>query len=288
MTPRATAASMAECDHPTSSSQPIGAGPEVGSDPRPSMTTRPDLLAQLADLADDLGPLAVPTHWQDQLRGICSTSRLVLAAAAVSVARVEDDEVGGLEYVAADGEGAAQIEGTRLGAGEGLAGFVVASGQSLAIDRVTDDPRFAATVAESTGYVPTSMLVVPVTSAAGTPMGVLSVLDRGTETAVTSADALEVAGSFARQAALVLPQVELLFRLGPVLVRAVADAVAAEDDDLATGLRRVADDLSPTDSELARTAALLGELRSRDPATRASVERVLGELVTLTAPRRRR
>lgn len=247
-----------------------------------------DLVGRLAALVDDLEPLAVPTEWEGQLVALCSTARVVLGAAAVSVARIDQDgDDGGLLYVAADGRGAEEIIGTRLPAGRGLAGFVVASGQSLAIDRVQDDPRFARDVAESTGYVPTSLLVVPIASGNGAVVGALSVLDRG-ESAASSADALEVASSFAVQAALVLPRVDLFVRLGPLLVRAVADAVSTGDEDLAAGLRRLAARLPEPDGDLMETAALLAELRTRDPQTRAAVERVLRELLALSEPRRRR
>lgn len=255
------------------------------------MSSDSDLLGRLSALVDDLEPLAVPAEWQEQLASLCATARLVLGAAAVSVARVDQDgDDGGLVYVAADGEGAEEIVGTRLPAGQGLAGFAATSGQSLAIDRVQDDPRFAHEVAQATGYLPTSLLVVPVTADNGTTLGVLSVLDRATSTGAASADALEVASSFAAQAALVLPRVDLLVRLGPLLVRAVADAVdavGAGDADLAAGLRRVAEALPEPDGYLVATAALLAELRTRPPATRAAVERVLGELLSLTEPRRR-
>jgi len=253
------------------------------------MTSRADMLARLAELADDLDPLATPGELTEQLSALCATARLVLGAAAVSVARVDEDDTGtALVYVAADGVGAAEIIGTRLPAGHGVGGFVVASGQSLAIDRVQDDPRFAREIAESTGYVPASLLVVPITDGGGSPVGVLSVLDRDASAAGSSADALEVATSFARQAAFVLPRIELVVRLGPMLVRAVAEAVAAQDRDLAAGLRRVAARLPESDRELADSAALLAELRDRGPETRAAAERVLAELLALTAPRRRR
>ena len=67
-----------------------------------------------------------------------------------------------LRYVAASGAGAESIVGTELGLADGLAGFVAASGQAMVIDQPANDPRFARDVAERTGYVPDSMLLVPV------------------------------------------------------------------------------------------------------------------------------
>jgi hypothetical protein len=124
---------------------------------------------------------------------MCAAIRTVTGAAAVSVAVVTDD---GLHYVSADGAGADEIVGTVLTGGRGLASFVAASGQSLAIGRVTSDPRFARDVAERTGYVPTAMLLVPVLDADGDVTAVLSVLDRAS-VSLGEADALAVTGRFA-------------------------------------------------------------------------------------------
>jgi len=130
---------------------------------------------------------------QPALNALCAAARTVTGAAAVSVAVVADE---GLRYVASDGAGADEIVGTVLTSGRGLASFVAASGQSLAIGRVTSDPRFAQDVAERTGYVPTAMLLIPVLDTDGDVGGVLSVLDRA-PVAIGDADALAVAGRFA-------------------------------------------------------------------------------------------
>ena len=126
------------------------------------------------------------------LAALCAALRAVTGAAAVSVAAATDD---GVAYQAADGVGSDVIVGTTLTDGRGLASFVAASGQSLSISRVESDPRFARDVAERSGYVPTSMLLVPVLSVEGDVAGVISVLDRAST--LGDADALEVAGRFA-------------------------------------------------------------------------------------------
>ena len=142
---------------------------------------------------------------REALTELCSTARAVVGAAAVSIAVVSTD---GLEYVAADGAGASEIVGTVLTGGRGLASFVAGSGQSLVIGRVDSDPRFAREVAEHTGYVPTTMLLVPVLAPDGEVGGVLSVLDRAATTR-GDADALALAGRFADVAThLVVPELE--------------------------------------------------------------------------------
>lgn len=245
---------------------------------------RQDVLARLVRAVDDLGPLAVPADVRAQLVASCHLTRLALGAAACSVARLDDDA---LEYVAADGAGADAIVGTRLELTRGIAGYVARTGQALAIDRVRDDARFARDVAEGTGYVPTTLLVVPITAPGGDPIGVLSVLDR----TAASVDALAVASAAAAQVALVLPTLEVVVGLGPSLVRALAAAV--DDGELSAALRRRADERArATDDEtgaaLLRIAALLAELRAAGPATAAAAERMLRELTALAARPRRR
>jgi signal transduction protein with GAF and PtsI domain len=126
------------------------------------------------------------------LTALCTALRAVTGAAAVSVAASTDE---GLTNQAADGVGGDAIVGTTLTDGRGLANFVAASGQSLSISGVESDPRFARDVAERSGYVPTSMLLVPVLSTEGDVAGVISILDRAST--LGDVDAREVAGRFA-------------------------------------------------------------------------------------------
>lgn len=250
------------------------------------MNQSDEVLVRLARLADDLGLLVAAGAHDEQLSALCATARLVLGAAAVSIARVSDAAGGRLEYVAAHGEGASEIVGVALPAGEGLAGFVVVTGQSLAIDRVQEDPRFSREVAESTGYVPTSMLVVPVPARDGSILGAMSVLDRATHRTPSTVDALEVVGAFAREASTVLVQLDLHNRIVPLLVASLASVVEHGDADLAEALRCTGASLPEPDGELAEMAALLAELRNLPPRVRAAALRVLGELVSLAAPGR--
>ena len=59
------------------------------------------------------------------------------------------------------GPGAREIVGVRLPPGVGIAGSVVADRRGIAVPDCRNDPRFAAQIAAGTGYVPNTMLVVP-------------------------------------------------------------------------------------------------------------------------------
>jgi len=242
---------------------------------------RGDLLQQLGALVTDLTPVLAPVAALEQASALCGTARLAFGAAAVSLAATRDDA---LHYLAADGEGADAIVGTELALGRGIAGYVALTGQALAIDRATDDPRFARDVAERTGYVPTSMLVVPVRDRRGDTVGVISVLDR----TLASADALVLASSFAGQAALLLPVIDDTGRAARLVLDAVVAAVREHDTELGSALRRSLARLPEADAELAHVAATLCDLRSADAATRARVAALLDEIVALATARRRR
>ena len=207
------------------------------------MSTPDDAATLDAAVAAALRVLA-PDGLDAVLQSIVETARLVFRAAACSIATVGGDE---LVYRVADGAGAAEIVGVRMPVARGIAGFVASSGQTLAVDEVRADPRFATDVAERTGYVPTSILAAPI--AHGDDMlGVFSVLDRGAD-GPRGVAALDVASAFARQAAGVL-QAEALLRPGAgggtssqlaEIVTAFAALAAAGDSERDTATKLLVD-----------------------------------------------
>ena len=110
------------------------------------------------------------------LEAVVRTAAAVFEAAAASIALIDGD-THELVYQAAWGAGAGEIAGVRLPLGAGVAGAVVASGQGEAVPDCRADDRFEAQIAAGTGYVPNTMLVVPLTRDRET-IGALSVLDR--------------------------------------------------------------------------------------------------------------
>jgi hypothetical protein len=116
-----------------------------------------------------------PTGSGDLMEQIVRTAAGVFDAAACSIALV-DRTTGELVYQSSWGAGAKEIVGVRLDPGTGIGGSVVTTGQAEAVD-CRNDPRFAAQIAAGTGYVPYTMLVVPL-KRDDKPVGVLSLLDR--------------------------------------------------------------------------------------------------------------
>jgi serine/threonine protein kinase len=117
-----------------------------------------------------------PDASRSLLEAIVHTAAGVFGAAAASICLV-DEVTGELVYQAAWGAGAREIVGVRLPPGTGIAGRVVATATPEAVPDCRTDSRFAASIAAGTGYVPHTMLVVPLMRA-GRAIGALSILDR--------------------------------------------------------------------------------------------------------------
>lgn len=174
------------------------------------------------------------------LQRLVDEARADFGAAACSLA-VLDEEAGELTYRVASGAGASAIVGVRLPVTRGIAGWVAASGQPIAVSDLHADPRFAADVAASTAFIPTTLLVVPVLGEDGV-LAVLSVLDRDTSRPTASHD-LELGASYAARAG------ELLDESTPAIpeeLRGLADLLHSADphdrEVLRQALRRLLDE----------------------------------------------
>jgi hypothetical protein len=242
---------------------------------------RSDLLSQLKDALVDVDPMLDPQPWRSQLTELCATARVAFGAAACSIAEVDGDE---LHYLAAAGVGSDVIVGTRLPSGRGIGGFVAMTGQALAIDHPAGDARFARDVADRTGHVPDTLLVVPVLDGRGEVVGIVSVLDR----TVGAAGALELASAFAGLAAHALDPMRTAIRTSSLVLEALADALASAEPDLAPALRRAVARRPAGDADVAAIAATLNTVRAADPTTRRRIAAVIDEIVALSLSRRRR
>jgi putative methionine-R-sulfoxide reductase with GAF domain len=120
-------------------------------------------------------PEALPQR-RRLLEAVVRTAAGVFEAAAVSVA-LREHSTGELVYQAAWGFSANEIVGVRLSPGEGIAGAALATGEPVVVPECRSDPRFAQRIAAGTGYVPNTLLAVPLLRE-GDVVGVLSILDR--------------------------------------------------------------------------------------------------------------
>jgi GAF domain-containing protein len=237
------------------------------------------VLRSLAQLAADLGPALVPTGHEALLESITSAAKTIFDAAACSVALLDED-ADELVFYVASGEGAEDVTGMRIPASQGIAGYVLMSGQAMAIEDVRSDPRFATDVAETTGYIPRSILAMPLTTDRDT-IGVISVLDRSS----TGTRDMELLSLFARQAALAIENSRVFTELGRALFEALASVT--DEEDLASVLRQTASDGSSPSPELAELAAHIRDLAALGGEERRAATELVGHFLNYVRSRRR-
>jgi GAF domain-containing protein len=232
-----------------------------------SHVTAPAVLIDLARRA------AVASRLRSQseerlLQAILDTTVLMFRAEAASLALMSRDGTA-LEFAVASGNKGAGVLGRSIAIGEGIAGYVIQTGQPIAISSPADDPRFGRTIAEQTGYVPRSLMAVPLLTAERT-VGVIEILDCR-DGSFTAAD-LELASAFARQAAIAVDafRVEREF---PVLVaQSLASYGLEGDPELEASLAGLRDE-APDDFWALVDA--VAAMTSVTPAMRAFIRELL-------------
>jgi GAF domain-containing protein len=240
------------------------------------MPDRPErLLEQVAALAADLGPALAPAGQLELLRSITAAARELFDAAACSLALLDEAQET-LTFHVASGAGAQEVVGQRVPVDRGIAGWVVSSGQPVAVADVARDPRFAAEVAEATGYVPRSVLAMPLQTEREV-LGVIELLDQRADAPAGRRD-MELLGLFAGQAALAIEASRTFGSLGRALFQAVGQA-AAGDQDLAEALDDVARRAPGPDPGLAELAGAFARLGQAGPAERAAATRLVREFL---------
>lgn len=126
---------------------------------------------------------------------VAAVRQLFHAAAASCAFSVPDGSA--MTFIAADGEGAADVLGLEVPVTGGLIGWATMSGHPVIVHDMQTDARFTQDIAERTGYVPTTALAAPFFDSDGDPVGVLEVLDPGVD--ISGEWPLAVLGTLAHQ-----------------------------------------------------------------------------------------
>lgn len=210
------------------------------------------------------GRALLPSSNDELLRTIVQAAAHIFGAAAASIALV-DERAGELEFRVAFGAGSESVVGMRIPLDQGIAGYVANTGQPIALTNVQHDPRFARDAAERTGYVPRSILAMPLIVEERV-IGVMEVLDKLTAPSFGMQD-MELLGLFARQAALAIHQSQHLDALNETLLQNLRALVSPE---AAVELQRVLEQKDPAKHdevlEIARVfqnISVLGERERR-------------------------
>ena len=118
-------------------------------------------LGQLKFLHETSQLLTATLDLDDVLRSLMSQVRDYFQVEAVSVALL-DEESGELIFRVAVGEASERVTGLRLPAGEGIAGWVARTGETVIIDDAYNDTRFYPGVDERTNFHTQKVLAVPI------------------------------------------------------------------------------------------------------------------------------
>lgn len=181
-------------------------------------------------------PAAADADALQLLQSVVEVARAIFGAAASSVFLLDRDR-NELVFQAVAGQGEQILIGTRFPADRGIAGWVAMSGDAMVVDDLAGNQAFARDLAESTEYVPNSLMAAPLIEG-GEVLGVLEVLDPVPQSRSDLAE-LDLLMLFAGQAATALRMV--------LAQRAQRDATSAalrvvqqlSAQDRATGLQLI-------------------------------------------------
>lgn len=211
------------------------------------------------------------------LTSIVEATVALFDAEASSIA-LYDPATNRLVFQVAAGSQGEGVVGLAIGPDQGIAGYVFTTGQPLALSDVASDARFGRTAAEQTGYVPRSVVAVPLLDDEGS-IGVLEVLDKRSEGTFDLRD-IELASVFARQATVAI-RATRLERDAATLLASALTAIAPGDE---TAVEAVVADAVATlvegeDGALWALADEVARLRAADPTELDLVRELLAVLV---------
>ena len=216
---------------------------------------------------------------QAVLRSIVEATVALFEAEAASIA-LYDATVDRLTFVVAAGEQGQGVVGLSIPPDQGIAGYAYTSGQSLALSDVERDRRFGRRTAEQTGYVPRSIVAVPLVDEHGT-IGVLEVLDKRDSAAFSLRD-IELAAVFARQAAVAITASRVERDASTLLSSVLRSVLDSAPEAAVDELVAVATGSLDRDDELGlwRLVEQVARVRRADPDQLALVTDLLGVLAT--------
>jgi len=158
-------------------------------------------LRNALSLAATAGVIGSPVTHSRLLEMIVETGAHVIRARAGALFLLDEDR-DELTFEVAIGSRAAEAKRFRVPLGHGIAGMVAATGQAMAISDAGSDARLASDIAASVGYVPETMLCVPLFYGSRI-IGALELLDKADGQTFSAAD-MEALALFANQAAVAL------------------------------------------------------------------------------------
>jgi GAF domain-containing protein len=197
-------------------------------DPRETIARQAEEIERLRGalgLAATAGIIGSPVTHARLLEMIVETGVRVIGARAGALFLL-DEARSELSFEVAIGSKAAEAKRFKVPLGHGVVGMVALSGQPMAVSNAADDPRLARDIAEGVGYVPETLLCVPLFYGERI-IGALELLDKEDGRTFGAAD-MDAASLFANLAAVALQ----LSRTYQRIAQLVDGSTDAEDEDL--------------------------------------------------------
>jgi len=201
---------------------------------------------------------------------------------------VRDGNEGGLKFLVAIGEVADKLMPVRIPPGKGIAGFVFASGQPMAVADVAQEETFYAEVDRATGYSTQTILATPL-RVGGETVGVLEFVNRLGDPPYRpfTPDEMDLAAHFADAIATLVDAQETAGLVETLFER----SLKTDEKDEPPGGRRKQSGLlkwlnkvrsAPEHRDLIALAVRLRDIASRGDAERALCREVLEALDRFT------
>jgi GAF domain-containing protein len=228
-------------------------------------------LREALTLAATAGVIGSPVTHGRLLEMIVETAAAVIGANAGALFLI-DETASELVFEVAIGPKAEAAKKFRVPLGHGIAGLVAVSGQPMAVADADRDPRQASDIARAAGYVPRSILCVPLVYGERVT-GVLELLDKS-GAATFGAHDMETLGLFANQAAVAIEQSRARSHLGALIAELLGDRGAS----LRAKAAAFADRLEGEDVEYRRAielADLVNEIAWRGEEERQACATIL-------------
>lgn len=187
------------------------------------------LLKQLTNLLESLeasGRSALIRKDQDLLQSIIDAAAQIFGAASASIALVDETQKL-LVFKVAYGKGKGNVVGLSIPLDHGIAGYVAMTGQPISVRDVHQDARFNQDFANSTGYIPHSILATPLI-VGDRVIGVMEVLDKINAPSFGIQD-MDLLGVFAQQAAIAIHQSQQYDHLSTAIVEGLRRFVSETD-----------------------------------------------------------
>ena len=242
-------------------------------------------LQRLLQAIEASGRAVLPRTNQALLQSIVEAAARIFGAAAASIALV-DEQQQTLEFKVAYGAGNQEVIGMRIPLDKGIAGYVAMTGQPIAVSNVQQDKRFNQDFAQSTGYVPRSILATPLLSGERV-IGVMEVLDKIAAPTFGLQD-MELLGLFAQQAAIAIHQSQQVDQIEEALVSGLKRLILEQAPEDAAELLKALERL-PTDDQrdLLALADLFNEIGTLGEAERKACLQILSAFAEYSRSRPR-